>query len=321
MKLSILDQVPILEGASSERALSETVKLATYAEKWGFSRFWVAEHHNMKELTCPAPEVLIPYIGAHTNTISLGAGAILLPHYKPYKIAESFNLLATLFPGRIDLGIGRAPGGSAEATEALSDAYLQEVWKMPEKVKELLHFLRNDFPHDSIFSKVKPTPVPTYSPRPWILGTSRKSALLAAEMGTYYAFGQFMSDEDGSDIISEYKTTFMSLHPDKKPYAIVAVSILCAETLEKAEELALNHYFTRSKFTSTSSSATTITERNQILKNLHSKIIFGTPESVEKRLHTLQKSYNADEWMIVTIPSSYQERLHSFELLAKQMIC
>src|SRR5690606_3615768 len=170
-------------------------------EQFGYTRYWIAEHHDLPGLACSAPEVMLGFIGAHTSKIRIGAGAVLLPHYKPYKVAEIYNMLATLFPNRVDIGIGRSPGGSAEATNALSDNFLQKVFKMPELVKELLQFFHQDFPSDHEFSKVNASPVPEVMPKPWMLGTSEKSALLAAKFGLSYVFGQFMSDQDGAAIV------------------------------------------------------------------------------------------------------------------------
>lgn len=145
MRLSILDQSPISAGKTAKEALAASVALAQTAEKLGYTRYWIAEHHDMDGLACPSPDVMLGVIGAQTEKIIIGAGAVLLPHYKPFRVAEKYNLLATLFPGRIDLGIGRAPGGSAEATMALSDNFLEEVRKMPSTLDQLLNFLYGTF--------------------------------------------------------------------------------------------------------------------------------------------------------------------------------
>lgn len=162
MKLSILDQSPIASGQTAQQALNDSLLLAQEGDRLGYSRVWFTEHHDLPGLACSAPEVLISYIGAQTKNIRIGAGAVLLPHYKPYRVAETYNMLATLFPGRIDIGIGRAPGGSAEATMALSDNYLQNVYKMPDLVKELLYFLREEFPKDHLFENTSAAPIPKF---------------------------------------------------------------------------------------------------------------------------------------------------------------
>lgn len=208
MQVSILDQAPILNNSTAKEALEQSIQLAVLAEKLGYTRYWIAEHHNLSGLACSAPEIMLPVIGAKTKSIRIGSGATLLPHYKPYKVAEMFNMLATLFPNRIDLGIGRAPGGDAQSSIALSGNYLENVKNMPKTVQELLHFLYNDYPKNELFSNISASPLPNIPPEPWILGTSIKSAFLAAENGISYAFGQFMSNEDGRQIIQTYKNQF-----------------------------------------------------------------------------------------------------------------
>src|SRR5699024_5881071 len=188
MKLSILDQIPISTGQTEKEALEASIQLAKLGDELGYERFWVAEHHDLFGLACPNPAVVLGIIGAQTEKIRLGAGAVLLPYYKPFHVAETYHLLSTLFPGRMDIGLGRAPGGPAEVSMALSDNYLEGVRKYPELVDELQMFVKGTFPTDHAYSKISPTPVPNISPNLWILGTSEKSALLAAEKGMDYVF-------------------------------------------------------------------------------------------------------------------------------------
>src|SRR5699024_2932518 len=171
------------------------------------------DYHDLPSLACPAPDVMLGVIGHATTNIRIGSGAVLLPHYKPFNIAERYNLLATLCPDRVDLGIGRAPGGSAEATMALADNFLEQVRHMPDRLDELLNFLYNDFPETHMFSKISPSPVPPVPPEPWLLGTSEKSAVLAAEKGLAYAFGHFMTDKDGPEIMQTYRERLNKKHP------------------------------------------------------------------------------------------------------------
>ncbi|WP_066056436.1 LLM class flavin-dependent oxidoreductase [Robertmurraya korlensis] len=330
MKLSILDQSPLISGKSPQQALQASMQLARWGEELGYTRYWIAEHHDFPGLTCPAPEVMLPYIGANTSTIRIGAGAILLPYYKPYKVAESFNLLATLFPGRIDLGIGRAPGGSAEVTEALSGQFLQQVWRMPESFEELLHFLHHDFPQEHLYSGVTASPRPIVPPQTWLLGTSGKSAKLAAEMGTSYAFGHFMSEKPGPDIMKSYLESFV---PVKQPTSetIVAVSVICADTTEMAEDLALSGYLWRIKHLKgegkegvpsleEAKSYRYTEEEMLMIDDMKKKIILGNPVKVSEELQKLQALYHADEIMIVTITPSYEDREQSYKLIAKECI-
>ncbi|MEC0247920.1 MsnO8 family LLM class oxidoreductase, partial [Paenibacillus chitinolyticus] len=234
LRLSVLDLVPVMQKADSHTALGQAVTLARTAEKLGYTRYWVSEHHDMKQLASACPEVLLAHIGAHTEHIRIGSGAVLLPHYQPVKVAEAFHLLATLHPGRIDLGIGRAPGGSAHVTLALSGNFLENVRKMPDKIRDLTALIEGEFTVEG--ERVTARPVPPDSPELWLLGTNAKSAAYAAEYGTGYVFGRFMSDNDGAAVLGEYRSAFRPSRLLAEPKAIVAVGAVCAETEERARE-------------------------------------------------------------------------------------
>ncbi|WP_312094155.1 LLM class flavin-dependent oxidoreductase [Niallia sp.] len=330
MKLSILDQSPVLSGKTAQDALRESMKLAQLGEKLGYTRYWIAEHHDFSGLASSAPEVMLGYIGANTEKIRIGAGAVLLPHYKPYKVAETFNMLATLFSNRIDLGIGRAPGGSAEASIALSGNFLENVRNMPNSMKDLLHFLYNNYPSDHMFSKISAHPLPAIAPVPWILGTSIKSAIQAAEYGTAYAFGHFMSDKDGIEIVNTYRNAFQKSRGIQEPQVIVTVSVICSETTGQAEELALSWFLSKIQTDKGEKNkgiptveevrkyALTSDEEERIIE-MRNKMIIGNPKEVKKQLVKLQSAYHADEIMIITITNSYESRKKSYELIAKEV--
>ena len=329
MRLSILDQAPISSHQTAQEALNESMKLAQMGEKLGYTRYWIAEHHDLPGLACSAPEVMLSYIGANTSTIRIGSGAVLLPHYKPYKVAEVYNMLATLFPGRIDIGIGRAPGGSAEASNALSDNFLQQVWNMPKSVEQLLHFLNNDFPSDHEFKNLSASPVPPVSPIPWLLGTSKKSALLAAENGMAYAFGQFMSENNGPEIIQQYLDTFQPRKQGQKPEVIVAVNAICAETDQKALEIAISSIvWSLQKGKGKGNEIPSIEEANQYplyekdleaLEKILRNLIYGNPKKVIKKLNEIASLFQADELMLVTITHSPEDRVNSYQLIAEEV--
>ena len=325
MKLSILDQSPISSNQTAKEALTESMKLAQAGEKLGYYRYWIAEHHDLPGLACSAPEVLLSYIGAHTNKIRIGSGAVLLPYYKPYKVAEVFNTLATLFPNRIDIGIGRAPGGSAESSNALSDNFLQQVWNMPNLVKELLQFLDNQVP------KVTASPLPEIAPVPWILGTSKKSALFAAENGLAYVFGKFMSDNDGASIIQKYRDSFIPRKQGDRPTVILTVSAICAETNERAEEIALSSliWSLLKEKGERNHGVPSIEEAKEYvldqtdkttLDKMKQNMIIGNPHVVKQKLNELQTLYGVDEIMIVTITHSPQDRVMSYQLIAEEIL-
>ena len=331
MKLSILDQAPISAGKTAKEALEASAQLAQAADKLGYTRYWIAEHHDMSGLANPNPSVMLGYIGAQTKKIRIGAGAVLLPHYRPYQVAETYNLLATLFPGRIDLGIGRAPGGSAEASMALSGNFLEQVKKMPKSLADLLRFLHNEFPQDHMYSKISPSPVPASPPVPWLLGTSEKSAILAAEKGMKYVFGHFMSDANGPAIVRKYHEDFAHKNKHKSPETIIAISVICAETTDEAEDLALSSLLWRIQqekgeinqgvpTIEVAKSYAFTDEEIETMKQMRQKLIVGNPQEVKQQLNELQQIYQTDEFMIVTITQSYKARIKSYELLAVVMI-
>ncbi|MBY7144034.1 LLM class flavin-dependent oxidoreductase [Virgibacillus sp. NKC19-3] len=328
MKLSILDQSPISSGKTPQEALTATVELAKRADELGYTRYWVAEHHDLSGLASPAPDIMLGLIGSQTKRIRIGAGAVLLPHYKPYNVAERYNMLTTLFPGRVDLGIGRAPGGSAEVTMALSDNFLEQVRKMPESLTELLTFLYHDrdFPKDHMYSKITPAPVPSASPEVWLLGTSEKSAILAAEEGIPYAFGHFMTDKAGPSIVKKYHENVTVEHEKK---AIIAVSVICAETTKAAQELALSHLLWKVQQgkgggkdgvpSIEEAKGYDFSEKEtETIRDMRNNTIIGNPVEVRQQLEELQMRYGTEEFMIVTITHSYEARKKSYELIAAE---
>ena len=327
MKLSILDQSPISFNQTAQEALQESMKLAKMGEELGYFRYWIAEHHDIPGLACPAPEIMLSYIGANTNTIRIGSGAVLLPHYKPYKVAEVYNMLATLFPGRIDIGIGRAPGGSAQATNALSDHFLQQVRKMSDLVEDLLLFIENDFPAEHEYANLSASPIPFIAPMPWLLGTSKKSALLAAEKGLAYAFGQFMSGNDGLEIIQQYREHYQSRKGEQKPHVLLTVSVICAETTQKAEEIALSSLIwslkkndgkeLRSFHSIEEIMKYPLDDKEQnTIEKMKQKIIIGDPYEVKSKLIEIQQEYKVDEMMLLTNTYSPKDRMNSYQLIA-----
>ncbi|SES15472.1 LLM class flavin-dependent oxidoreductase [Salipaludibacillus aurantiacus] len=331
MKLSVLDSSPMSSGQTSQEALEESAALAREAEKLGFTRYWMTEHHDLPGLACSAPEVMLSYIGAHTKTIRLGTGAVLLPFYKPFKVAEVHNTLATLFPGRIDVGIGRTPGGSAEVTNALSDNFLEKVWQLPELIKELEGYLMSSGSWQrGEEAKISAAPLPETAPELWLLGTSKKSALLAAEKSLPYAFAHFMSDQDMEEVISQYVDNFVSGEQNRKPEVLVAVSAVCAETDKRAHEVALSSLIwslqkekgegARGVPSIGEASAYPLnnSEKDK-LEKMKQKMIIGSPDTAGRELQAIQSASRADEIMVMTTAFSQEDRRESYRLIAKKL--
>jgi luciferase family oxidoreductase group 1 len=320
LKLSILDQVPVFKGASAKEAIKASLDLAEMADQLGFARYWVAEHHDMKRFACPAPDIILGLIGSRTEKIKIGAGAVLLPHYRPFHIAERYNLLATLYPRRIDVGIGRAPGGSAEATIALSGNFLKNVRNVSADIDELLAFFKQTFAKDHLYAKIAPTPVPNSPPDLWLLGTSEKSAKLAAEKDMSYVFGHFMTEKDGPAIVKQYRQ-------QAKGKVIVAVSVICAETYEQAKKLTEIALFENIELEEAEEHYSTATQRTMesnvsnkdgaLPEKLKTPFIFGNPLQVYEQLQALQAIYQADEIMILTNIPDYEIRKNSYQLIAQ----
>jgi luciferase family oxidoreductase group 1 len=303
LRLSVLDMVPLLEGADVGRALHESVRLVQALEKLGYHRYWISEHHDMEALASTCPEVLLAHIGAHTKHIRIGSGAVLIPHYKPLKVAEAFHLLASLYPGRVDLGVGRAPGGSAHVTMALSGNFLEQIQQVPQSIQALTDLLAGKFQVDG--ESVYARPIPPVAPELWMLGTNRKSAQYAAQYGTRYVFGQFMSDQEAEEVLATYREEFQPSPLLKQSEASLAVGVVCAETEEEAQLLtdqALRKY---------GSEAGSI--------GMSEKVLTGTPEQVKDKLIQLQQKLKVNEFILTSFIQNYDQRMKSYTLLANAM--
>jgi luciferase family oxidoreductase group 1 len=295
LNLGVLDMVPLLPGNRPEQAVQRAGELARQAEAWGYTRYWTSEHHDMEGLASSSPEVLLSHIGAVTKTIKLGAGAILLPHYSPVKVAEWFHLLAALYPGRVELGLGRAPGGGPHASMALSGNFLQHVTELPQTMEALLALLEGTYEYEQV--PVFARPMPEQPPAVWMLGTNRKSAEYAAQYSTGYVFGQFMSEQQTEEMLSIYRFSFQPSNRMDKPRTMVAVGVVCALTNELAQQWA-----------------------GQISLGdpaMRASWLVGTPSDIAERLRGLQIKYDNDEFLLVTPIPDYEQRLHSYRLIAE----
>ncbi len=239
IKLSVLDQSPVSEGFTPADALRNTIELARLADRFGYERYWIAEHHAIVTLASPAPEILIARIGAETSGIRIGSGGVLLPHYSPLKVAETFRMLHAMYPGRIDLGIGRAPGGSGLEAFALRRDRSERIQSddFEEQLAELLAFLHHSFPSDHPFARIKVSPEMPGAPEVWLLGSSLWSSAVAAKMGLPYAFAHFISPEETSAAVKSYRANFKASKHLGEPRAIVALGVICADTEAEARRL------------------------------------------------------------------------------------
>ncbi|ASS85922.1 hypothetical protein GLN3_01505 [Geobacillus lituanicus] len=328
LQLSVLDQSPIAEGMTAEEALENTVKLAQHVEQLGYKRFWVSEHHDTNSLAGSSPEVLLGHIGAKTSRIRIGSGGVMLPHYSPYKVAENFHVLAGLHPGRVDLGIGRAPGGMPRATIALQGDRRRSVDRYPEQIDDLLGYLYDALPPVHPLYGVKATPIVQSPPELWLLGSSSETAKLAADKGLPYVFAQFINGEGGEHYMRLYRDRFVPSPYLAEPRGMVAVFAICAETDEKADwiagslDLSLLMIEQGMALDGTPSPEKAAAypyspyERKRVEDNRR-RMIVGSPARVKDELYRLSEAYETEEIMLVTITYDFEDKLASFRLIAE----
>jgi luciferase family oxidoreductase group 1 len=326
MLLSVLDQSPISEGSTGAHALRNTLDLARLADALGYHRYWVAEHHGGPMLASASPEALIGPIAAATEAIRVGSGGVMLPHYSPLKVAETFTVLAALYPGRIDLGIGRASGTDPLTTYALQrDRRDAAPDDFPQQLAELLAYFADSLPDEHPFRRLAATlPGRPELPVPWLLGSSAQSAIWAAQLGLPYAFADFINPA-GAEIARLYRERFEPSADLAAPRTAVAAWVLCAPTDEEAQYLAASGRMTRRLLRQGELIAVPPPEKAlaylERVGSLQSsggrRAIVGSPEKVRARLEELAQEYGADEVIVVTITYDHQARRRSYELLAE----
>ncbi|WP_123041529.1 LLM class flavin-dependent oxidoreductase [Cohnella candidum] len=323
----ILDQSIVFPGQTPIEALQNTVKLAQFAERRGFRRFWVSEHHDSPQMAGSSPEVLISHLLAKTEKIRIGSGGVMLQHYSPYKVAENFNVLASLAPGRVDLGIGRAPGGLPRSTKALQQG-AGDGKSLGGKLAELEGYLHGRTEEEHPLAGIQANPLPEQPAGIYLLGTSVSSAELAAERGYPYAFALFINSdyETAKAAFRAYRDGFNRAR-GTEPYAILAHSAIVADTEEEAGELAGTFKSVRVTLASGKTvNVGSLEAAEEFARQAgesftaevrEADIAKGTKETVRKRLLELQQEYGVDEFIFTTILGDFERRLRSFELLAE----
>ena len=325
--LGVLDQSPIPEGQTGGDALRNTLDLARLTDELGYSRYWVAEHHGTPGLALAAPEVMIGLLAAETSRMRIGSGGIMLPHYSPLKVAETFSMLSALYPGRIDLGIGRAAGTDLQTTIALQRDRRQT---MPDDFHDQLLELLDDFGYKDLPTprKFRRAVLPGGTARPEIglLGSSPQSAMWAAELGLPYTFADFINPF-GAENARLYRDRFQPSAVLEKPHVIVAAWAICADTEAEAKHLAQSFYMLmvmlhagRLIAVPTPEDAKAFLDANpgQLAGLLHRRrVILGTPEQVEQGVRAVAAEYEADEVLLVNILHSHAARRRSYERIAE----
>jgi luciferase family oxidoreductase group 1 len=327
LTLSVLDQAPISEGSTGAEALRNSLDLAKLCDRLGYARYWVAEHHGTPMLACASPEALIGPIAAVTERIRIGSGGVMLPHYSPLKVAETFSMFAGLYPDRIDLGLGRAPGSDARTAYALQrDRRQAAPDDFPEQLVELLAYLEDTLPANHPFRELARLPGLPYAPEPYLLGSSLQSALWAGELGLPYVFADFINPE-GAAIAERYRREFVASKRLAGPRTSVAVWALAAETDAEAERLSASHrmamrLFLRGRLGPVPPVETALKflaedEEPPPFHNRPRRRIVGSPGKVRGEIEAVAAEYGAQEVMIVTIAYEHAARRRSYELIAE----
>lgn len=333
LKLSILDQSPVPDGSTPAQALQNSIALARHVDRLGFYRFWMSEHHAMDTLACTAPEIMLARIGAETTRIRIGSGGIMLPHYTALKVAETFRTLHALYPNRVDLGIGRAPGGGPiEALALKRERKTQMLDDFPEQVSELLAFVGHQFPPNHPFADIRVSPDSAGSPDVWMLGSSMWSSAAAAEFGLPYSFAHFFSPVHTRAAIENYRRSFSPSQYRSHPKATVAVGVICAETQDEADYLFSSVRLLQRRIRQNdrrpvaspddAQRELALTGDGGVFRAIDNeegewpRYFVGTPDRVAGALRSMATQLHIDELIVNTITWDHAARLKSYELLA-----
>jgi luciferase family oxidoreductase group 1 len=328
--LSVLDISPVPSGSSSSDALRNTLDLAKLTDALGYSRYWLAEHHNTALIASTSPEVMIGHVADVTRRMRVGSGGIMLPNHAPLKVAETFRVLEALHPGRIDLGLGRAPGTDSLTALALRRSR-EAVYSddFPAQLAELLAFFEDDFPANHPYARVKAMPEDAATPEVWLLGSSEFSAQLAASAGLRFAFAHHIQPEPAIRALRFYRDNFKPSKYLAEPQSLIAVSAICAAKDEQARELAAPAELTMLRFrqggrmgklpsVAEAKAYPYTAEELLAVREGRQRLTVGSPATVRERLTTLAAQGAVDEIMVTTIVHDHQDRRRSYELLARE---
>jgi luciferase family oxidoreductase group 1 len=327
LSLSVLDQSPVRQGVTPRDALLETIELAKHCEALGYRRYWLAEHHATPALAGSAPEIMIARIAAETSHIRVGSGGVMLSHYSSLKVAEQFRMLETLYPGRIDLGIGRAPGSDQLTAAALAHGPgALGIEHFPNQIADLIGYLEHTIPGEHPFSRIHLMPDGETLPEIWILGSSDQSAIFAAYFGRAFSYAHFITDEGGPQIMAAYKAQFRPSSKLAAPQPSIGVFVICAESEKRAEYLAASRDLARLRQRTgrplpfpppEEALAYPYTEiERRFIEHSRRRQIVGTPQTVKPQIEALAENYGVDEIVVLTITHDFAARKRSYALLA-----
>jgi luciferase family oxidoreductase group 1 len=327
--LSILELANVSAGSTSEAALAATTEVAQGAEAWGFHRLWVAEHHNMPSVASSSPAVLLAHLAANTTTLRLGSGGVMLPNHAPLVVAEQFATLEALHPGRIDLGIGRAPGTDGLTATAIRRGASVGADDFPQDLAEVRAFLDDAFPAEHSFSRIGLMPRPAGGPPVWLLGSSGYSAQLAGLLGLPYAYARHFSRRNTLPALELYRSSFRPSEWLEAPYAMVCTGAVAADTDEEAERLATSGALAMLMLRAgqpgpipTPEEAVGFEWRGEAAEHLRrwlANVAHGRPERVLDELAEIQRETEADELMLTASIHGETARIRSFELVGEAL--
>lgn len=332
LRISVTDQSPIHANSSSGESPLLSVKLAQACERWGYHRFWMAEHHNSGIFACPCPEILIGHIASQTSRIKVGTGGVMLSHYSPYKVAEQFRMLEVLYPDRVDLGVGRAPGGDQVSSDALAfPAKASNSQAFAHQAHDLVHFLKGTMEPDHPYSKLIVTPQVDAAPSLWMLGSGSSSCEFAGTLGTGFVLAQFIDSRTPADkIFNAYRAAFQAAGHKDSPKTMLALAVVCADTTEEAQQIASIRAYSkvlahmhgiRDGFPSPQETATALKKLSvsemDYFNQCMGDIISGTGVECRTKIEALVANCQADEVTVVNVTYTFDQRLRSYELLAQ----
>lgn len=334
LKLTVVDQSPVQGAPCNVSPVALTIDLARNCDRLGYHRYWLAEHHNSINFAGPCPEILISHIASVTERIRVGSGGVMLSHYSPYKVAEQFSMLETLYPGRIDLGIGRAPGGDALASHALAYPAQPGLGNYGEQAWILQGLLHGTLPADHAYKSLRVMQGQRATPQTWMLGSSGGSAGLAGQLGMKMTLALFISPEPAPpSVMAEYKQAWHDAGHEGEPEANIAIASICAGSREEAEYLAAPAVYWKVKAFSqgirevVKNPAEALQLKGQLSPSeqdffdaLLNSMILGSADECAGKIRRIADQYQSNEVGIVTVTHDYQHRLRSYEQLASVLI-
>jgi luciferase family oxidoreductase group 1 len=327
IKLSVLDQTPIRKGSTAGEALKESIQLAKLADQLGYARYWLSEHHNIGTLAGAAPEVFIARLASETKRIRFGSGGIMLPNHSTLKVAENFRLLEALYPGRIDLGIGRAPGGDRLTASLLNPTNKFDPQDYIQQIVDLKAFLSDDREAGTVHEKVMAIPSIETQPELWMLTSSGESAYMAAHFGMAVSFAQFINPVGGAEAIKAYREHFKPSEQLSEPKASVGIFVFCSESEEKAKRmqtimdyrligLEKGRIDMTPSYEEASAYSYSGAEWSRVLHN-RQRMIMSTPDEVKMKMTVLASTLKVDEIVVATFSEEAEDRMNSYRILAE----